>query len=569
MTLFCPRLAQRRLLVFTLLVFVFGHAAAQDCQEHNFVAVNDVVLEGVRPCYFIAHGDNGNAFIQAAALADALGASLALEGERLVFEKRDRTVSVLVTSEIRSGLQVHSGALVVDGKGGDALPGIATGGEHYVAVGPVAKALGAHAEWDGAHGIIFIDLPGAMPAPSPQPDSEPPATAPPATEAVAVGSLRMEGAPRVGLNHDQGFTRVVLNLPAAVSYDVSVGQTQLLLTLNGLSAEPYAKQLDDLYLKSLQLYPVDGGMALRLEATHGVGVAGEGFKVGLLSADSSTPQPRLFVDLGPELRASEVQTSHMTDATPQERVQEMAREIAVAAVNPRVNNITVVIDPGHGGHDGGATGQSALWHEKQVVLAISLKLREILRVRGVEVIMTREGDSFLELSERAGMATNDRNVFVSIHANGADSRTASGIETFVFGVPVDDATLQQAIRENAGAEGREVGERRTEEALEVANSIAGNIFRQEQLAFSKALAEIVQRRMVDTTDWVDRGVKENAFAVLRSARTPAILVEVGFMTNPEEGRLLATEPYQRKLAEAIADGIVEFLDLGGQLSARH
>ncbi len=565
-----------------------GSGFAEECQERNFVAIDFVVIDA-RPCYFFDYGNDTNAFVQAEALATALGAQLRLEDEWLVFERQDRLVSLAVTADIRGGLQVRPGALVVNGKEGSALPGIAADGEHYVAVGPVVKALGAEAEWDGTHGIIFIELPesGAAgetaAAPTPEPaasapaapseaapsEAAPPATSTPATNAPAsppaAGSKRMDGAPRVGLNHDGGFTRVVLDLPAGVSYAVTVGQTQLLLSLNDMAAQTYARQLDDLYLKSLQLYPVDGGMALRLEAAHEVSTSGQGFKVGLLPADNGTPHERLFVDLGPELRADNVPLAAMVDASPQERVQEMA----VAAVpSPRVNNISVVIDPGHGGHDGGASGQDAGWHEKQVVLAISLKLRDILRARGVEVIMTREADTFLELAERANMATNDRNVFVSIHANGTDSRSASGIETYVFGVPVDDATLQKAIRENAGAEGREVGERRTQEALEVAGSIAGNLFRMEQLSFSKTLAEIVQSRMVGATDWVDRGVKENAFAVLRSARTPAILVEVGFMSNPEEGRRLATEPYQLRLAQAIADGILEFLDLGGQLSAR-
>lgn len=550
-----------RFILFWLLCACFaGSALAQDCQELNFIAVNDIVLDVARPCYFIGHGDSTNAFARANALAAALGARVRLEGQRLVFERQDRVVSLAVTADIRSGLQVHPGALVVNGKSGNSLLGIASSGQHYVAIGPIAQALGASTEWDGTHRIIFIDLPEPASAAAP---ATPPAPAPEASPPAA-GKKRMGGPPRVGPHHDSGFTRVVLDLPVGVRYRVEVGQTQLLITLDDVAAETYANRNDDPFLRSLQLYPVDGGMALRVEAAHRVSAAGQGFKLSLLPADGGNAHERLVVDLGPELRAENLPVSAMADATPQERVQEMA----AAVQRPRSNGYTVVIDPGHGGHDGGASGQSAGWNEKQVVLAISLKLRDILRERGVEVIMTRDGDSYLPLGDRASMATNDRNVFVSVHANGATNRKANGIETFVFGVPLDNATLQQAIRENAGAEGREAGERRTQEALEVANSIAGNIFRQEQLISSKALAAVVQRKMVGATGWTDRGVKENAFAVLRTARTPAILVEVGFMTNPEEGRKLATEAYQVKLARAIAEGVLEFLDQGGQLSAR-
>jgi N-acetylmuramoyl-L-alanine amidase len=522
------------------MLWLGGAWAQPHCQEHNHLAVNNVLVEQ-RPCYFVAHGDNANAYITAPELARAVGASFHAEDARLLFERQGYSVALALTGDISQGLKRQAGSLVVNGEARESLQGIHAGDEYYVPIGPIAAALGVSVEWDGTARIIYIDYSEASSA-----------------QPVAAAPQRIANPPRVGANHDQGFTRVVLDLPSGVHHSVFVGEAQLLVTLSEVGAEPYGKAGDDPYLKNLELFPIDGGAALRLEVHHPVSASGEGFRIGLLPADGNHPHERLFVDLGPEQQAKDIPLLSL-DARP----QEVAR-----VAPPRSNGYTVVIDAGHGGQDGGAMGQVAGWNEAQVVLAISLKLRDILRQNGVEVIMTREGNTYPELVDRANMANTERNLFVSVHANGHADRGARGVETFIFGQPIDDAALQAAIRENAGVEGREVGVMRTQEALLAADSIAGNILRQEQLSLSRDLAVIVQRALVGATNAPDRGVKSGPFMVLRHARIPAILVEVGFMTNPEEGRELATTAYQLKLAEALASGILEFLERGGQLVAR-
>jgi N-acetylmuramoyl-L-alanine amidase len=551
-----------------------GSASAQGCEAYNHLAVNDVLLARTSgPCYFTGYGDSQNAFAQADGFAAALGASVRLEEARLVFERAGLQVSLAVAAQPQQGLERRPDALVINGDSRESLLGIEDGDAHYVPINPVAKALGATVDWDPQTRIIFVDMPAATAPRSSQAQSPEEAQAPgethsnvqtdvrAETQSNMPGQKHMNRPPRVGLNHEQGYTRVVLDLPVGVAYTVAVGDKQMLLTLPEVVAEAYSDAPGDLYLQHLQLYPISGGTALKLEAGHSLDTTGRGFSLGLIPADSNNPYERLFVDLGPALRAENIPVSGMVEVTAQE-----AQELAAVRALPRANGLKVVIDPGHGGDEPGTTTGPVT--EASVVLAISLKVRGILEAKGVEVVMTREGDYFIELSERANMATTDHNVFVAVHANSTVSREASGIETYVFGVPMDEATLQQAIRENTGAEGREVGKQRTEEALASATSIAGMFLRQEQLEYSTELATAVQEKMVGVTGWRDRGVKENAYWVLRHARTPAILVEVGFMSNPEEGRQLATEGYQTKLAQAIAEGILEFLDLGGQLSSR-
>ena len=181
------------------------------------------------------------------------------------------------------------------------------------------------------------------------------------------------------------------------------------------------------------------------------------------------------------------------------------------------------------------------------------------------MIMTRDDDTFLSLQERSTFATTDRNIFVSIHANGADSSSANGIETFVFGRPLDPSQIERAIRENGGGD---VGAARTAEAARIADDYVGAVLRETQLNYSLVLAELVQGRLVGSTGAIDRSVRQNLFYVIRNSRIPAILVELGFITNPTEGRRLAESAYQAKLADALADGILTFLRNGGTLAAQ-
>jgi len=217
----------------------------------------------------------------------------------------------------------------------------------------------------------------------------------------------------------------------------------------------------------------------------------------------------------------------------------------------------VVLDAGHGGHDPGTVSDWA--HEKEIVLAVTSRLAELLRAEGVRVVLTRDDDTFLTLQQRSTFATTERNVFVSVHANAAPSSSASGIETWVFGRPLDPSQIDRAIRENGGGE---LGAALTAEAAQSAD-IASDILSETQLNYSLGLANLVQDRLIEATGANDRGVRQNLFYVIRNSRIPAILVELGFVSHPDEGRKLIDAGYQEALARALAEGILDFLSVGG------
>ena len=134
----------------------------------------------------------------------------------------------------------------------------------------------------------------------------------------------------------------------------------------------------------------------------------------------------------------------------------------------------------------------------------------------------------------------------------------------MFGEPQDDSLIDLAVLENGGGE---VGRTRTARAQETAASIDGDLLREENLTYSTVLADNVQGDLVDVTGSANRGIKKNYFVVIRDARVPAVLVELGFVDSADEGPKLAEGGYQDTLAEALADGIEAFLAQGGALAA--
>ncbi|MFH0911279.1 MAG: N-acetylmuramoyl-L-alanine amidase [Planctomycetota bacterium] len=215
----------------------------------------------------------------------------------------------------------------------------------------------------------------------------------------------------------------------------------------------------------------------------------------------------------------------------------------------------VILDPGHGGQDPGAVGWGGVC-EKDVNLQVALRVREILARRGIRVYLTRTGDTFPTLEERADFANRIPNsIFVSLHANAADDRNVSGIETFVLSRSVSDGyrTQQAASRYTVRtADGglSAGGERRVLSRL--CEKARGE---------SQSLAYSIHRRLVAATREEDRGVRQENFHVLRENYfAPAVLVEMGFLTHPYTARRLSSSVYQRILAQAIAQGILDYIE---------
>lgn len=209
---------------------------------------------------------------------------------------------------------------------------------------------------------------------------------------------------------------------------------------------------------------------------------------------------------------------------------------------------TIVIDPGHGGKDPGAVSQAG--QEKQIVLSLSKTLRDLLVKKGYNVRLTRETDVFLPLRKRTQFATNQKaDLFISIHTNASTFRKAAGIETYYLALASDESARITAMRENAGAEYN----------MKELDALVGRILKESKSTESRRLAELIQAQLASGKQVRDRGVKHAPFVVLIGTKVPAVLVEVGFISNPTEGKKLTTQAYQRQLATAIAEGIEHYI----------
>lgn len=222
----------------------------------------------------------------------------------------------------------------------------------------------------------------------------------------------------------------------------------------------------------------------------------------------------------------------------------------------------VVVDPGHGGADPGNPGRYLPRgvKEKHITLAIGRRLRDELEKRGISVEMTRDRDVLPKLADRAPMCRDDCDLFVSIHVNSLRPmpgyENVSGFETYYL----DDARTAEAAR--VAAMENEAIRYETGEELDENDPLAfiyKDLSRNEYLRESDLLAHLVQEAGAKVHPGRDRGVSQARFAVLGSARRPAILVETGFATNREDAGFLSSATGQQRLAEAIADGIEVYL----------
>lgn len=228
----------------------------------------------------------------------------------------------------------------------------------------------------------------------------------------------------------------------------------------------------------------------------------------------------------------------------------------------RPGPFVVVIDPGHGGRDLGAVGPGGT-REKDVALALGRALaREMEGRAGFEVHVTRDSDELIPLWRRGEWATEvkgDRpGVFLSIHVNALPSRsTTRGFETYFLSEARTDHERRVAAIENAPADLPEEGRGGSDPDLGV---ILKELRSLDHQHWSALLAELVQARLDPVHPGPDRGVKQGPFAVITNALMPAVLVEVGFISNREEERLLGREAFHADVAKALADAVADFFE---------
>jgi N-acetylmuramoyl-L-alanine amidase len=215
----------------------------------------------------------------------------------------------------------------------------------------------------------------------------------------------------------------------------------------------------------------------------------------------------------------------------------------------------IVIDAGHGGHDPGAIGIKKI-REKDITLAIAKKLAASLRKRlKLETVLTRDDDTFIQLEGRPGIARARRgDLFISIHANSAPTAQAYGIETYHLDFTSDRSAILVAARENASSE----------KGVSEQESILRDLVLTSKKNDSIQLARAVQSSMIgglskNYQGVKNLGVKGAPFVVLIGANIPAILVEVGFVSNPKEAGRLRDGKYTDRLVDSVVTGVDQYI----------
>jgi N-acetylmuramoyl-L-alanine amidase len=203
----------------------------------------------------------------------------------------------------------------------------------------------------------------------------------------------------------------------------------------------------------------------------------------------------------------------------------------------------VVLDPGHGGQDSGAMCDGVL--EKELTLDVAQRIDRLLQAQGIATLMTRTGDSYVSLADRAALTNRARDcIFVSIHFNEGNKNTSAGVETYYaeHQIPATPPLtswfpfLQRASLEPPNLE-------------------------------SESLAGFIQEALVGRTQAANRGTKAGQFFVIANVRHPAVLVEGGFLTNKEDVTRLANWDYREQMAAAITEGILRYRDVMKQRQA--
>jgi N-acetylmuramoyl-L-alanine amidase len=399
------------------------------------------------------------------------------------------------------------------------------------------------------------------------------AARPPAPVAVAARSGRVE-VRNIRYWNAENYTRVVVDLGGEVKFQQARidGPDRIFIDLfnTELSTVLLGKSFD-----------VGGGLLSRIRiAENRSGVTRVVMEVGDVGDYTvfSLPDPfRLVVDIRspvpPQTLASR-QPAAESKAPPAESVRptpvEEAKATLPAPVTPARPTATgnhtlsralglkigrIVIDPGHGGHDTGTIGPTGFM-EKDAVLDISRRLGKLLEEQGAEVVYTREDDTFVPLENRIALANEKRaDLFVSIHANSSRNKGVRGVETFYLNFTSDPEVLELAARENA------LSQKGMHDLQDLVKQISTN----EKIAESKELAGEVQKMLHGELrksggDIRNRGVKQAPFVVLVGGTMPSILVEVAFLSNPEDEKLLKSPQGRQGAAEALFSGVSKYLE---------
>jgi N-acetylmuramoyl-L-alanine amidase len=259
--------------------------------------------------------------------------------------------------------------------------------------------------------------------------------------------------------------------------------------------------------------------------------------------------PRFVIDF--YRKGAGVDQSEPTVPAPQPQSQTVPPTLLPS---PMANKKVIVIDPGHGGTETGAKGPGGTL-EKDVTISIARKLKGIIESTGTRVILTRDGDQVVTLDDRTSRANNNKaDLFISIHANATIRGKARGAETYFLSTQATD----DEARNIAAVENNAIGLEQAPAVQEDLKLILWDMAQTEYLTESSQLAEMIQQELNSTLSISNRGIKQAPFRVLTGATMPAVLVEVGFINNPDEEKMMADGEYQSKIAGAIFRSIQKF-----------
>ena len=374
---------------------------------------------------------------------------------------------------------------------------------------------------------------------------------------ITLQSIRWGGQP--------GADRVVIDLTGKIEPTLSRTNGRLELTFKGVTASPSLAIREAEKPASIKMQITQQGSDTILVFSH---------DASAVKYFSLNRPDRFVVDFlkGTTPKKSELPVPPTSSAATEAKDKQQPNEPidpVIPPVSPPSNQgrvkgkALVVIDAGHGGHDPGAVANGL--REKDINLKAANQLMELLRRAGVEVKLTRPGDTYLKLGERTALANNwNADLFISLHCNALPAgRHARGIEIYFMAEPSDKDAMNLAIFENkelsgnASNDGAAAGaaDKKTRLLLQ----ILGDMQQNDKISESTILSEMLYNR-VKGGGLAMRRVAQAPFFVLRGAGMPAVLLEMGFLTESSDAKLLNSLAYREKLMRSFSQGIVDYLN---------
>ncbi len=329
----------------------------------------------------------------------------------------------------------------------------------------------------------------------------------------------------------QGVSKIVLTLSSPADYQIVKEPAGYVVHFKSPLKAPFAEQA---YSDPNVVHATFSGSDLRIQLTS-PDVIGDSYKL-------DNP-PRIVLDLHKG-------TAPATSTAPQPQIQ--VPGIRQPVEPPGIH--TIVIDPGHGGKEVGAIGPGGLM-EKDITLAFARKLQAALQSKiNARVVLTRDDDSVVSLDQRTAIANQyHADLFLSVHMNAAVVKGAKGSETYFLSLEASDELARRAAEtENASNAAPKAG------PAPDLKLILWDLAQQEYLQESSRFAQDIQEELNAVTGVQNRGVKQAPFKVLVGASMPAALVEIGFITNPEEEAKLNSDAYQNTMVDALVRAVQRY-----------